>query len=57
MALFSRWKIFRPCDVALGEPTKRAPIEQIDNKISAFSEDGRNEGACIKGKIGLNLIK
>jgi hypothetical protein len=57
MALFRVWKIFLPCTAALAEPMNRAPTEQMDKRRSAFSVDGRKDGACIKGRTGLNLAK
>lgn len=36
---------------------KREPTEQIDSNNIAFSDDGRNDGACTTGNTELNRAK
>lgn len=35
----------------------RAPTEHMDRSSIAFSEEGRNDGACTMGKTRLNRAK
>jgi hypothetical protein len=57
MALFRIWNNFLPSLAALEEPTKRAPMEQRESRISAFSDEGWNDDAWSIGRIGWNLAK